>query len=594
MKDLITKLAEKYSFDTINQRVVALANAPTIRIGFIGEFSAGKTSLINSILGINLPTNIAPTTKALCLIEPTIGLERNKYFKEDNNLRETIDFNTFRSILRGETDTQAAVVQVPPCEVLPSGCIFVDTPGIHTAVGDEAELTKAYLSMLDAAVVCINITNGVINKDLLDFLCDKKLTHLQKHLVFALTWSDRKSPDEGEIVRSSIVKLLEKTVQEGRMEMSNLNEKVFTISAMEKGNAEKLYGVLKKAVLEDLPALHEQRKQQMLCGIGQDLAGLLEERLKVAKYDQSELDTELEKTQKELNALQNELRKREEKMDVLEENVTTDVKNVLSNYIPSISRVENDSERETLIGRMNDEVTILLQKKAEQYLGLTNFTASGLGSIGDEIQSKMKSIDSYKDIAVTIATSIATAWIIPGGAVAGNAAQAAGGAAARGAANAAAKTAVSAAGKAAASTAAKTAGKVAAKTAGKVAAKTAATTVASQTFGGTLTQVLGGVGAALKAINPLEHIGSMVASSVKKNALEALIAEKASSITASFILSLETPFETEILQPIMDNITEKRNQLSTLQDKGMEAFEAFRKQQTETKQELSQLKSMLA
>ena len=594
MKDLITKLAEKYSFDTINQRVVALANAPTIRIGFIGEFSAGKTSLINSILGINLPTNIAPTTKALCLIEPTIGLERNKYFKEDNNLRETIDFNTFRSILRGETDTQAAVVQVPPCEVLPSGCIFVDTPGIHTAVGDEAELTKAYLSMLDAAVVCINITNGVINKDLLDFLCDKKLTHLQKHLVFALTWSDRKSPDEGEIVRSSIVKLLEKTVQEGRMEMSNLNEKVFTISAMEKGNAEKLYGVLKKAVLEDLPALHEQRKQQMLCGIGQDLAGLLEERLKVAKYDQSELDTELEKTQKELNVLQNELRKREEKMDVLEENVTTDVKNVLSNYIPSISRVENDSERETLIGRMNDEVTILLQKKAEQYLGLTNFTASGLGSIGDEIQSKMKSIDSYKDIAVTIATSIATAWIIPGGAVAGNAAQAAGGAAARGAANAAAKTAVSAAGKAAASTAAKTAGKVAAKTAGKVAAKTAATTVASQTFGGTLTQVLGGVGAALKAINPLEHIGSMVASSVKKNALEALIAEKASSITASFILSLETPFETEILQPIMDNITEKRNQLSTLQDKGMEAFEAFRKQQTETKQELSQLKSMLA
>ena len=586
MKDLITKLAEKYSFDTINQRVVALANAPTIRIGFIGEFSAGKTSLINSILGINLPTNIAPTTKALCLIEPTIGLERNKYFKEDNNLRETIDFNTFRSILRGETDTQAAVVQVPPCEVLPSGCIFVDTPGIHTAVGDEAELTKAYLSMLDAAVVCINITNGVINKDLLDFLCDKKLTHLQKHLVFALTWSDRKSPDEGEIVRSSIVKLLEKTVQEGRMEMSNLNEKVFTISAMEKGNAEKLYGVLKKAVLEDLPALHEQRKQQMLCGIGQDLAGLLEERLKVAKYDQSELDTELEKTQKELNALQNELRKREEKMDVLEENVTTDVKNVLSNYIPSISRVENDSERETLIDRMNDEVTILLQKKAEQYLGLTNFTASGLGSIGDEIQRKMKSIDSYKDIAVTIATSIATAWIIPGGAVAGNAAQAAGGAAARGAANAAAKTAASAAGKAAASTAA--------KTAAKVAAKTAATTVASQTLGGTLTQVLGGVGAALKAINPLEHIGSMVASSVKKNALEALITEKASSITASFILSLETPFETEILQPIMDNITEKRNQLSTLQDKGMEAFEAFRKQQTETKQELSQLKSMLA
>jgi GTPase SAR1 family protein len=436
LKELITQLANKYGYDNISQRLVALPNAPTIRIGFIGEFSAGKSSLINSILDIHLPTNIAPTTKAICLIEPTVGLESNRYFKERGNVRETTDFTDFRNILRGESDYQAAVVQVPPCEVLPSGCIFVDTPGIHTATGSEAELTKAYLSMLDAAVVCINITNGVINKDLLDFLCDAQLKHLQKHLVFALTWSDRKSPEEGEIVRKHIVQLLQKTVQEGRMDMDNLDAKVFTISALEQGNAEKLYKVLKHAVLEDLPALHEQRKQQMLKGIGKELLAMLQERLKVSQFNDSELDSELENTQKEMKGLQIELRKREGQMDTLQENVTQKVQNILSNHLFGIGAASSPAERVPLLETMNQEITQTLQAEAKTYLGINNFSSAGIGNIGQEIETKMQSIEAFRNMSVTISTALATAWLIPGGAVVGNIAQAAGGAAVQGAASA--------------------------------------------------------------------------------------------------------------------------------------------------------------
>ena len=606
MKDLITKLAEKYSFDTINQRVVALANAPTIRIGFIGEFSAGKTSLINSILGINLPTNIAPTTKAICVIEPTVGIESNIYYREDGNQRSQTDFNTFRSILRGETDCQAAVVQVPPCEVLPTGCVFVDTPGIHTATGSEAELTKAYLSMLDAAVVCINITNGVINKDLLDFLCDAQLRHLQKHLVFALTWSDRKSHDEGEIVRSSIVQLLEKTVREGKMEMTNINDKVFTVSANESGNAAKVYGILKQAVLEDLPALHEQRKQQMLREIGKDLAKLLEESLKIASFDSSELDAELERVQKDIKALQIELGKRESKMESLEVEIQGDIKNVLSNRIYAISTSQSDEERAVMINQMNDDLSNLLHNKAEKYLGISDFTNEGLGDMGAAIEQKLKSIDVYKDLAVTVTTAIATAWIIPGGALAGNLGQAAAGAAASGAASgaasaaagAAAKGAASAAAKGAASAAAKGAASAAAKGAASAAAKgaasAAATTVATtSTFAGTFTQVLGGIGKALKAINPLEQVGTLIATSVKKNALETLVEEKSSSIASSFISSLETPFQIEVIQPLQDSLDEKRKHISELRQKGDKAFEDFRNKRTQMAKDLEQLRALL-
>ena len=565
MKEMIIELAQKYGFESILQRVQGLTNAPTIRIGFIGEFSAGKSSLINSILDIHLPTNIAPTTKAICLIEPTVGLENNLYFKEDGGIRQPIAFGEFRNILRGEGNSQAAVVQVPPCEVLPSGCVFVDTPGIHTATGTEAELTKAYLGMLDAAVVCINITNGVINKDLQDFICDNELKHLQKHMVFALTWSDRKSPEECEIVRSSIVRQLEKTVQDGKMEMTNIDKKVFTISAQESGNAAKLYAILKDAVLEDLPALHEQRKNRILSEIGKDLQNLMENRLKTMEFDSSQIDSELENTQREVKALNAQLRKREEQMDALQESVVGKVRSILSSHIGAICSVDSSEERAPLIEAMNAEVQTSLQSEAKRYFNFTDLVTEGLGDIGTEIEAKMKSIDAFKNLSVTIATALATAWIIPGGGLAGNIGQGVAGAAAQGAA----------------------------KSAAGAVAKGAAGAVATAGASGAFAQVLGGIGATLKAINPLEHIGTLFANSAKKNAIEAMLNEKSAGIAAAFITSLETPFQLEILQPLQDQQEEKRKQLSDLQDKGMQEFDNFRKGRGILEQEISQLKITL-
>lgn len=555
MKELITQLAQKYHFDSISSRILELDNAPTIRIGFIGEFSAGKSSLINSILDIHLPTNIAPTTKAICLIEPTFGLEKNVYFKEEGGQRSQIDFSEFRDILRGTQECHAAVVQVPPCEVLPTGCVFVDTPGIHTATGTEAELTKAYLSMLDAAVVCINITNGVINKDLLEFLCDVQLKHLQQHLVFALTWSDRKSPEECERVRAHIVKLLEQTVQQGRLELNGIHEKVFPISALESGNAKKLYDILKNAVLEDLPALHEQRKAKILQEIGKDLLNLLEMRISTMEFNSSELDAEAEKVQKEIKALQLEIRKREEKMDSFADDLTQKLRGLLSTQLLPMANVTDEQTRSTMIENMNNSISAMLQNEAKNYLGITTFNSSELGNMGIEIANRLQQIEAYKNMAVTVSTAVATAWICPGGALLGNAAQATAGAAVRGAAVSAAKASL-------------------------------ATT-------GTFPKILGGIGSAISAINPLEHIGTMIAASAKKNALENMVNEKAACISMSFLSSLETPFQNEVLQPLQDNQEEKRKQLDDLQTKSMNEFEEFRTQKEQIQQDARQLKSAL-
>ena len=289
MKQLVSDLAKKYDFSSIESRLNELNDLPSIKIGFIGEFSAGKSSLINSILDIHLPTSIKPTTKAICLIEPTPGIEQNEFFHEINGERHQVTFREFSEILKGEKEDVVAAIKVKSCDVLPPGCIFVDTPGIHTVTGNEAELTNGYLAMLDAAVVCVNITDGIINKNLLDFINSKELQHLHKHMVFALTWADRKSEDDCETIRQAIVQLLQKEIEAGRFNSDNIDKKVFPISSVQGNNAEKVYSFLKETVLDDLPELCRQRQEAECKIIAKDLLSLLEERLKLSSYNDEEL-----------------------------------------------------------------------------------------------------------------------------------------------------------------------------------------------------------------------------------------------------------------------------------------------------------------
>ncbi len=70
-------------------------------------------------------------------------------------------------------------------------------------------MTYGYLAMLDAAVVCVNVTEGIINRKLLDFICSAQLRHLHKHMVFALTWADKKTAIELEQIRQYVPELSE-------------------------------------------------------------------------------------------------------------------------------------------------------------------------------------------------------------------------------------------------------------------------------------------------------------------------------------------------------------------------------------------------
>ena len=555
MKQMAIDLANKYDFSSILSRLKELDELPSIKIGFIGEFSAGKSSLINSILDIHLPTSIKPTTKAICLIEPTPGIERNEFFHEINGVRHPVAFREFSEILKGEKEDVVAAIKVKPCAVLPPGCIFVDTPGVHTVTGNEADLTYGYLAMLDAAVVCVNITDGIINKNLLDFIRSSQLHHLHKHMVFALTWADRKTDDECEIIRQAIVKLLQKEINEGRFKSDHIDRKVFPVSSVQGNNAEKVYTFLKETVLDDLPELCCQRQQTECKIIVNDLLALLEERLKVSSYDDSEIAAEKKSIQKKEDELNRECEKHVEKKEKFEQNLRSKIASVMQSHSYAINTASSEEAVSEAVNAMNQDIVQMLNSEAERYLGISEFNDSVVGNIGMEIHNRIKTIEGIKNLSVTVGTAVATAWILPGGSTAANAGEAAAGAATKGAATGAATAAAKA---------------------------------------GVGSRILKGIGMALKDINPLEHVGTFVAGFAKNKSMETLMENKANEILNNVIISLEGPFEDQVIRPIREKIEENRRMLDELTEKEDIAYAAYKEQKKELVEEINKLKTMVA
>ena len=139
----IESIIAKYELSSVGESLNEALGTPTAKIGFIGPFSSGKTSIVNALLGTNLPVDIKPTTKSICIIEPVAGIESSRYFRDSEGNREQVDFMTVCDIINGDSAGDA-VVQIQPGNVLHEGMVFVDTPGIDSMGSEEAELTYSY------------------------------------------------------------------------------------------------------------------------------------------------------------------------------------------------------------------------------------------------------------------------------------------------------------------------------------------------------------------------------------------------------------------------------------------------------------------
>lgn len=177
-------------------------------IAFVGEFSAGKTSIVNALLSdgkadvLKLPTSSAPTTAIPTYITGGKGTYY-QFFTPDNILKR-ISEKTFKRISKEVLDQVEGVSSLIQYFVMTyenpnlEKMSILDTPGFSSGDGEDAERTIGVINECDALFWVFDVQAGTVNRTSLDII--KK--HLKKPLYVVINKIDTKgTKDVDEVER---------------------------------------------------------------------------------------------------------------------------------------------------------------------------------------------------------------------------------------------------------------------------------------------------------------------------------------------------------------------------------------------------------
>ena len=186
-----------------------------ITIAFVGEFSAGKTSIVNRILSQddkNIPL-LPVSTKATTAIPTYIssGIRTSYQFYSPDNILKSISETTFKRVTKevlSQVEGLSSLITYfvmkyknPNLEKLS----ILDTPGFNSNDSEDSRRTIEVINECDALFWVFDVNAGTINRSSLKVIKE----HLKKPLYIIINKVDTKSDREVD----SVEKLIKKTIE---------------------------------------------------------------------------------------------------------------------------------------------------------------------------------------------------------------------------------------------------------------------------------------------------------------------------------------------------------------------------------------------
>jgi GTP-binding protein EngB required for normal cell division len=231
------------------RRLLARLAEDRFNLAVLGQFSRGKSSLMNALLGAaKLPTGILPLTSVITTVtygeSERVLLKREGWsFPQEIRLDQLAEFVTQQENPGNEKRVTLAEVQLP-CELLRLGVHFVDTPGVASAIIANTRTTRQFLPEADAAILVTSFESPMTETEL-GFLREVR-EHVRKVFV-VVNKLDLVSPMEGSTALKSVREIVGATLQDSDIE-------VFAVSAREALRA-KLEASREALVHSGLPVL---------------------------------------------------------------------------------------------------------------------------------------------------------------------------------------------------------------------------------------------------------------------------------------------------------------------------------------------------
>lgn len=227
-KDYVTRTQELFNefgsaeLKTSHARFPELLNAlesNDVRIVVLGEFSRGKSYLLNSLLGIEiLPTATQTTTAINTFLKALPKGETERYIlvhwqdkkkepqrvewcKDDSLERWGTELEDTHSDLRKEVDHIELFLSHP---LLDKGLVLVDTPGLQTIVKHHETITRKAIAEAHIALFVQATDQLGGNQTEWDFMESTLKSNFQKFITVINKWDlvlepkDKKAKDRGE------------------------------------------------------------------------------------------------------------------------------------------------------------------------------------------------------------------------------------------------------------------------------------------------------------------------------------------------------------------------------------------------------------
>lgn len=186
-------IAEEEEFERIaqriNEQVLEFLDDQELTVAFLGEFSVGKSSILNCLFGQEiLPTKVKPTTSLVTQIRQG---QRKYLLHRDGDVRQ-LDQTEFQALASGQTPSEEGdrlELYVDSQMLGERGC-FVDTPGVQSMNDQHEDITYGYLPEADAACIVLDANQGEVPRSVVEFLRDRILARDIAKLVFVLNRTD--------------------------------------------------------------------------------------------------------------------------------------------------------------------------------------------------------------------------------------------------------------------------------------------------------------------------------------------------------------------------------------------------------------------
>jgi GTPase Era involved in 16S rRNA processing len=208
-----------------------------IKVLVLGEFSRGKSTFINALLGEPLlPSRVTPTTAAITTIRGSDS--RTIEVRHEDGSSKILplpEVNANRHLLELVTQTNhvssppSDVIISLPCRLNRSLIDIVDTPGVNDLNKLREEITFKYLSECDLALILLD-SHQPLTESERSFLKTRVIAADVNKLIFVMNRIDEKAADGDDFSLDALIASVKRRLSD---ELGIVDPKVFAISALQ-------------------------------------------------------------------------------------------------------------------------------------------------------------------------------------------------------------------------------------------------------------------------------------------------------------------------------------------------------------------------